>query len=267
MSSSCGKKTVVRASKQQKGASSSGLTAKIPLLTTDSWDLFFAIIEPAYLELIIELCSTFYVQDVMTNFDDPETRSSWMRTTLTLSVATSTTLPRSAGTLWSPVQPSTTRATPRHQLSLPPRGISSMLSMRMIEKRRGTHPPEYRLAQSAEEGDPEDITDDVPPRHEDQPSQPPPPSHPVHAAASYTNISERLTRFEHKAPQAHHHIGSKNSTGKRFSTTAMSYSTMTIATTKYNILLAQDLWTNEPLTPLKYPPPLSRRLFSRTPVQ
>ncbi|PPS13298.1 hypothetical protein GOBAR_AA07347 [Gossypium barbadense] len=42
---------------------------------------------------------------------------------------------------------------------------------------------------------------------------------------------------------------------ERFSTTAMSYSTTTIATTRYNILLAQDLWTNEPLPPLEYPPP------------
>ncbi|KAK5811503.1 hypothetical protein PVK06_026841 [Gossypium arboreum] len=41
------------------------------LLTTDPWDLFFAIIEPTYLELTLELCLTFHVQDVMTNFDDP----------------------------------------------------------------------------------------------------------------------------------------------------------------------------------------------------
>ncbi|PPS13535.1 hypothetical protein GOBAR_AA07049 [Gossypium barbadense] len=53
----------------------------------------------------------------------------------------------------------------------------------------------YRLAQSTEEA-PEDITDDVPLRHEDPPSQPPPPSRLVHAAASYADISELLTRFE-----------------------------------------------------------------------
>ncbi|PPS13649.1 hypothetical protein GOBAR_AA06927 [Gossypium barbadense] len=41
---------------------------------------------------------------------------------------------------------------------------------------------------------------------------------------------------------------------KRFSTTC---STTTIATNRYNILLAQDLWTNEPLPPPKYPPPIS----------
>ncbi|KAK5824214.1 hypothetical protein PVK06_018982 [Gossypium arboreum] len=77
-----------------------------------------------------------------------------------------------------------------------PQGILSMLSMRMIEKRHGTYPPQYRLAQSTEEKDLEDITDDVPPRHEDPSTQPPPPHRPVHAATSYSDISERLTRFE-----------------------------------------------------------------------
>ncbi|PPR82176.1 hypothetical protein GOBAR_AA38538 [Gossypium barbadense] len=80
--------------------------------------------------------------------------------------------------------------------SMYPQGISSMLSMRMIERRRGTYPPQYRLTQSTEEEPYEDIPDDVPPQHEDPPTQPPPPSCPVHAAASYANISERLTRFE-----------------------------------------------------------------------
>ncbi|PPR85685.1 hypothetical protein GOBAR_AA35006 [Gossypium barbadense] len=43
------------------------------LLTTDPWELFFGIIKPTYLELIIELCSTFHLQTVMTNYDDPGT--------------------------------------------------------------------------------------------------------------------------------------------------------------------------------------------------
>ncbi|KAK5833701.1 hypothetical protein PVK06_017555 [Gossypium arboreum] len=43
------------------------------LLTTDPWELFFGIIEPAYLELTMELCSTFHLQTVMTNYDDPRT--------------------------------------------------------------------------------------------------------------------------------------------------------------------------------------------------
>ncbi|PPS06979.1 hypothetical protein GOBAR_AA13668 [Gossypium barbadense] len=114
-----------------------------------------------------------------------------------------------------------------------PQGISSML---------------YHLAQSTNEETPEDITDDVPPRHEDALSQPPPPSRPVHAAASYADISKCLTRFEQDSKL---HRG-------RFSTTSMSYSTMTITNFKYNILLAQDLWTNEPLPPPEYPPPPSR---------
>ncbi|PPS14279.1 hypothetical protein GOBAR_AA06298 [Gossypium barbadense] len=51
-----------------------------------------------------------------------------------------------------------------------PQGILSMLNMRMIESRRGTSP-----------------------QHEDPPTQPPPPSRPVFVAASYADISERLT--------------------------------------------------------------------------
>ncbi|PPS03931.1 hypothetical protein GOBAR_AA16729 [Gossypium barbadense] len=46
--------------------------------------------------------------------------------------------------------------------SMSPQGISSMLSMRMIERRRGTYPPQYRLTQSTEEEAYEDIPDDVP---------------------------------------------------------------------------------------------------------
>ncbi|PPS17476.1 hypothetical protein GOBAR_AA03098 [Gossypium barbadense] len=75
-----------------------------------------------------------------------------------------------------------------------PQGISSMLSMRMIKKRRGTYPPQYRLAQSTEEEDPKDITDDVPPRHKDPLTQPPTPSRP--------------------SSKAHHRLGTKNSIGK-----------------------------------------------------
>ncbi|KAK5811746.1 hypothetical protein PVK06_027112 [Gossypium arboreum] len=43
------------------------------LLTTDPWELFFEIIEPTYLELTMELCSTFHLQTVMTRYDDPGT--------------------------------------------------------------------------------------------------------------------------------------------------------------------------------------------------
>ncbi|PPR92785.1 hypothetical protein GOBAR_AA27887 [Gossypium barbadense] len=43
------------------------------LLTTDLWELFFGIIEPIYLELKLELCSTFHLQTIMTRNDDPGT--------------------------------------------------------------------------------------------------------------------------------------------------------------------------------------------------
>ncbi|PPS15462.1 hypothetical protein GOBAR_AA05116 [Gossypium barbadense] len=99
MSSSCGKKAVVPASKKRKGASFFfGPTMEvrhpflrlpigpqeelfqilqarplIALLTTDPWELFFGIIDPTYLELTMELCSSFHLQTVMTNYDDPST--------------------------------------------------------------------------------------------------------------------------------------------------------------------------------------------------
>ncbi|PPS02337.1 hypothetical protein GOBAR_AA18323 [Gossypium barbadense] len=86
-------------------------------------------------------------------------------------------------------------------VQMSPQGISSMLSMRMIERRRGTYPPQYHFAQSTEEEVYEDIPDDVPPQHEDPPTQPPLPSRPVHAAASYADISECLTQFEQQCFQ------------------------------------------------------------------
>ncbi|PPR98846.1 hypothetical protein GOBAR_AA21822 [Gossypium barbadense] len=78
---------------------------------------------------------------------------------------------------------------------------SSMLSMRMIERHQGTYPPQYCFTQSNEEEAYKDIPDDVPLQHEDPPTQPLPPSRPVHAAASYADISERLTRFEQQCFQ------------------------------------------------------------------
>ncbi|PPR85161.1 hypothetical protein GOBAR_AA35530 [Gossypium barbadense] len=78
----------IPASKKRKGASSSGgPTTKIrhpllqfsrgpreeALLTTNLLEQFFGIIELTYLELAMELCSTFHLQTVMTNYDDPGT--------------------------------------------------------------------------------------------------------------------------------------------------------------------------------------------------
>ncbi|KAH1097993.1 hypothetical protein J1N35_014914 [Gossypium stocksii] len=74
-----------------------------------------------------------------------------------------------------------------------PQGISSMLHMKMIECLHGFDPLQYHLAQSTQQDDPADITDDIPPRHKDPPSQPLLSHRPVHAAASLTDISECLT--------------------------------------------------------------------------
>ncbi|PPS05340.1 hypothetical protein GOBAR_AA15322 [Gossypium barbadense] len=104
---------------------------------------------------------------------------------------------------WHTLAPSAASYNPSHSKalvlppSLSPRIIINPhwpdVSTRMIEKRRGTYPPQYRLTQSTEEEAYEDIPDDIPPQHEDPPYQPPPPSRSVYAAASYADISERLT--------------------------------------------------------------------------
>ncbi|PPR85100.1 hypothetical protein GOBAR_AA35592 [Gossypium barbadense] len=252
------------------------------LLTTDPWELFFRIIEPTYVELTMELCSTFHLQTVMTRYDDSNTVQFCLGGLICqLSVpefgaalglyteefkeeselhALNRHIHFSPSKCWHTLAPSTASYNPsrskasvlppslrylhailahtitgrrestsvvnthdvyslwkgvisigpyvtqlvRHfgllntaaqessltligQMS--PQGISSMLSMRMIERRRGTYPPQYRLAQSIEEETYEDIFDDVPSQYEDPPTQPPPPSRLVHAAVSYADIS------------------------------------------------------------------------------
>ncbi|PPS11735.1 hypothetical protein GOBAR_AA08907 [Gossypium barbadense] len=230
------------------------------LLTTDLWELFFGIIEPTYLELTVELCSTLIRQLSVLEFGAalglytkkfkeenelhalsrhmhfsplkywhtlaPSTASYYpsrskasvlppsLRYLHTIFAHTITrrrertsivnthdvyflwcmsqghvidlayfialgiqhqTLARHFGLLNTAAQESS--LTLIDQMS--PQGISSMLSMRMIERRQGTYPPQYRLAQSTEEEAYEDIPDDVPQQHEDRPTQPPPPSHPI----------------------------------------------------------------------------------------
>ncbi|PPS05784.1 hypothetical protein GOBAR_AA14864 [Gossypium barbadense] len=218
------------------------------------------IIEPTYLEITIELCSTFHLQTVMTNYNDPgmvQFRLGRLVHQLSISefvleplvpngatynpshskayallpylrylhailAHTITGRRESTGVinthdsyfLWCMshgyiidlayfIALAIQHQTEQHRKGvisighyMSPQGISSMLSMMMVEKRRGTYPPQYRLTQSTEEEAYEDIPDDVPPQHEDPLTQPPPPSHLVHATASYTDISERLTRFE-----------------------------------------------------------------------
>ncbi|PPS00225.1 hypothetical protein GOBAR_AA20441 [Gossypium barbadense] len=75
MSSSCGKKTVVPASKKRKGAASSSRP------TTEIRHPFFQVPLGPQEELyqilrvrpLVDLCSMFHLQTVMTNFDDPRT--------------------------------------------------------------------------------------------------------------------------------------------------------------------------------------------------
>ncbi|KAK5770984.1 hypothetical protein PVK06_047151 [Gossypium arboreum] len=47
--------------------------AILALLTTDPWGLFFEVVELTYLELKMELYSTFHLQTMMACFDDPGT--------------------------------------------------------------------------------------------------------------------------------------------------------------------------------------------------
>ncbi|PPR88730.1 hypothetical protein GOBAR_AA31955 [Gossypium barbadense] len=175
---------------------------------------------PTYLEITMELCSMFHLQTVMTNYDDLSTvqfrLGGLVRQLNVLEFGTALGLymeeikeendlhalnrhiHRSPSWCWDALVPSGATYNPSSSKAsaLPP-----SLSMRMIEKHRGTYPPQYRLAQSTEEEAYEDIPDVVPPQHEDPPTQPPPPSCPVHAVASYANISERLTRFEQQCFQ------------------------------------------------------------------
>ncbi|PPS09830.1 hypothetical protein GOBAR_AA10814 [Gossypium barbadense] len=209
------------------------------LLTTNPWEIFFGIIEATYLELTVELCSTFHLQTVMANYDDLG-RLSFPEFGTALGLYTedfkekndldalNRHIHHSPSRCWEALVPGSATYNPSRSKAsalspslrylhailahtligrrestgvMSPQAISSILSMRMIEKHQGTYPPQYRLAQSTEEEAPEDITDDVPPQHEDPPSQPPPPSRPVHSAASYADISEHLTRLEQQCFQ------------------------------------------------------------------
>ncbi|PPS13016.1 hypothetical protein GOBAR_AA07627 [Gossypium barbadense] len=152
--------------------------------------LFFEIVELMYLEFTLELCSTFHLQTVMTNFDNPgmvQLRLGGLRDLVPASAT---------------YDPSHSKAS-----ALPPslRYLHAILAYTLTGKRESTgvvtthdatYPPQYRLAQANEEEDLKDITNDVPSCHEDPPTQPPPLHRPVHTAASYSNISGRLTRFE-----------------------------------------------------------------------
>ncbi|PPS09874.1 hypothetical protein GOBAR_AA10778 [Gossypium barbadense] len=110
------------------------------LLTTDPWELFFEIIEPTCFELTMELCSTFHLQIVMINYNDPGTIQFCL--VLAHFGPYVNRLVRHFGLLNTAAQESF--LTLIGQMS--PEGISSMLSMRMVERHRGTYPPQYRLS-------------------------------------------------------------------------------------------------------------------------
>ncbi|PPS11042.1 hypothetical protein GOBAR_AA09601 [Gossypium barbadense] len=221
------------------------------LLTTDPWELFFGIIELAYLELSVPEFSTelgLYMEEFKevnelyaltchihfsplkcwhtlahgaASYNPSSSKASILPPSLRYLHAilshtiTGSTRRSGIGRGSSPSAPYMTRfarhfglldtAAQESSLTLighmSPQGISSMLSMRRIEKSQGTYPPQYHLGQSTEEEAYEDIHDDVPPQHEDPPTQQPPPSRLVHAAASYADISKYLTRLKQQCFQ------------------------------------------------------------------
>ncbi|KAH1107777.1 hypothetical protein J1N35_011545, partial [Gossypium stocksii] len=65
---------------------------------------------------------------------------------------------------------------------MPPQGISSMIHIRMIERRHGVDPCQYQLLHSDTQNDHRDVTDDVPLFHEDPPQPPPSSYRPIHSA-------------------------------------------------------------------------------------
>ncbi|PPS15631.1 hypothetical protein GOBAR_AA04954 [Gossypium barbadense] len=197
MLSSRGKKTAAPASKKRKGARCIDWAtveqvqladAIRALLTTDPWELFFGIIKPTYIELTMELCSTFYLQTVMTNYDNPGTvqfRLGELIHQLSLPEfgenelhALTRHIHFSPSKCWHTLAPDAASYNPN-------RSKASVL----LPSLRYLH-----AILAHENGEAyEDIPDDVPPQHEDPSAQSPPPSRPVHAAASYADISERFT--------------------------------------------------------------------------
>ncbi|KAH1106234.1 hypothetical protein J1N35_010002 [Gossypium stocksii] len=188
------------------------------LLMTDPWEQFFRIIEPTYLELTLEFCSTFYLQTVMSQFDDPGTgyppydpsrmkataltpSLRYLHTLLTHTLTASDRATSQGGHIHGPVHytlgPSL-RA-PQHS------GLDILIHTRRPDVPSG-HLDYAPYEDDLEAEDLEDIPDNVPPPEDDAPTDPPPPRRSVHAAASHANISERLSRFEQQCFQRFDHI-------------------------------------------------------------
>ncbi|PPS13655.1 hypothetical protein GOBAR_AA06926 [Gossypium barbadense] len=191
------------------------------ILTTDPWELFFGIIEPTYLELTMELCSTFHLQTIMTNYNDPGTVQFHLG-----GLVRQLSVPE-FGACWHTLAPGAASYNPsRSKASVLPPSLRHIIDLTYFIVLAIQHQTEWhrkwvisispymtRLARhfgllsiAAQESSLtliayEDILDDVPPQHEDPSTQPPPPSRPVHASASYADISERLIRFEQQCFQ------------------------------------------------------------------
>ncbi|PPR85898.1 hypothetical protein GOBAR_AA34793 [Gossypium barbadense] len=100
-----------------------------------------------------------------------------------------------------------------------------------------------------------DITDDVPPAHEDPPPQPP--IHcPVHAAALLSDISECLTQFEEQCFQRFDHIDEFATPLKKVLHDCHVF--LDDNTDHHDNLFARHCGCGtQPLPPSKYPPPTS----------
>ncbi|KAH1130004.1 hypothetical protein J1N35_001382 [Gossypium stocksii] len=180
-------KTAIPVSKNQKGLGVHLVDSVRALLTTAPWDRFFEIVEPTNLELTLELCSTFQLQSIMSVFDELDTVQFCLGGLVCqLSVL---------------------------EFDVPTRHLEDASHE---DDRASTwiRPPQYRLVSTNDQDDPKDITDNVPPPHEDP--HPPPLSHrPI--TATLTDISEQLTCFKQQCfeqldsidatlRQIHHHL-------------------------------------------------------------
>ncbi|PPS14579.1 hypothetical protein GOBAR_AA06002 [Gossypium barbadense] len=125
---------------------------------------------PTYLELTMELCSMFHLQTVMTNYDDPGTylHAILAHTITGRQESTGIVNIHDAYFLWC--------MSYEHVIDLA-YFIALVIQHQTERHRKGLSP----LAPMLLGGSYEDIPDDVPPQHEDRPTQKPPPAHLVHA--------------------------------------------------------------------------------------
>ncbi|PPS06377.1 hypothetical protein GOBAR_AA14269 [Gossypium barbadense] len=114
------------------------------------------------------------------------------------------------------------------------------------------------IGQMSPQGISKDITDDVPPRHEDPLSQPPPIHYPIHAAASYSDISD------YKELQSSPSLRHLKLHWKRFSTTAMSCPTTAITSSLDTVVVEPNLYHHRSILLQSYH--CLGRLFSIPPI-